>query len=203
MLKFTCFSLYFDFKHLQSIWIGSVQRSLEHLWTLSATFRSLQKIIGNLWKWLRHFQKSWSWQDKNLMHLTPKKLAGIQSGDFNPKAPSRADIADVFVSVSIYSWFHPWSVHSGSREAAVHPLPQDTLSVTWQHEYTMNTIQICQFIIQIVSYWIHFIKLYTKSLEDLKHQSNYYCAKNDLCKMSVQSKKSERRDLKQFPSVIF
>ena len=34
-------------------------------------------IFGNIRKWLGRFWKSRSWRDKNLTHLTHKKLAGI------------------------------------------------------------------------------------------------------------------------------
>ena len=39
----------------------------------------LLKVVGNLWKLPGLFQESPSWQGKNLMHLTQKKLAGIHS----------------------------------------------------------------------------------------------------------------------------
>ena len=66
------------FKCLQSVRFVSVQRSSEYLRTFSTKFGSLRKIVRNLQKWLGRFRKSRSWRDKNLTHLTQKKLAGIQ-----------------------------------------------------------------------------------------------------------------------------
>ena len=43
----------------------------------SDIFGNVRKIVGNLRKWLGRFRKSWSWRDKNLTHLTQKKLGGI------------------------------------------------------------------------------------------------------------------------------
>ena len=59
MLKFSCFSLNFDFKHLQYIRIGSIQRSLEHLfghfWQCPEVFRKSLEIFGTGWNVLDSF----------------------------------------------------------------------------------------------------------------------------------------------------
>ena len=58
----------------------SAQRLSEdlHDQTLSATFQVWNTLeVGNLRKSLGHFWQSQSYQDKNPMYLTQKKLAGI------------------------------------------------------------------------------------------------------------------------------
>ena len=71
------FALYNNRKSFQMPTIRSNRKYLEYLQTFSAMFESLRKIVWNLRKWLGRFWKSRSWRDKNLTHLTHKKLAGI------------------------------------------------------------------------------------------------------------------------------
>ena len=66
----------------------SLRNQLKHakVVVFSLLLKGRRNIFGvtftNLWKWAVHFWKSQSSQDKNLMHMTQKKLAGRTEWEF-------------------------------------------------------------------------------------------------------------------------